>query len=76
MFSDSVIHLLTGALSAHFNTVEDNMAKRRKHIQSLLEGPDESILSLTVFPRIGCPDFTTPPTKPQPETGISRLVLF
>ena len=51
------------------------MAKRRKHIQSLLEGPDESILSLTVFPRIGCPDFTTPPTKPQPETGVSRLVL-
>jgi len=65
-----------GALSAHFNTVENNMAKRRKHIMSILESSDETVLSITVFPRIGCPPFTEPEVMPQPETSVSRSLFF
>ena len=66
-----VYWFVSGALSAHFNTVEDNMAKRRKHIMSLLESSEETILSITVFPRIGCPPFTDPEVMPQPESSVS-----
>ncbi|KAF6034880.1 gcs-1 [Bugula neritina] len=49
-----------GALSSHFKAVEDNMNRRRNHIQSLLENSDEAVLSITSFPRLGCPSFTYP----------------
>lgn len=44
---------------AQFNVVEANMKMRRKEVQELLE-PDEQIMSLTVFPRLGCFNFTHP----------------
>ena len=59
-----------------FNTVEENMDKRRKHIMSLQESSEETILSITVFPRIGCPPFTDPEVMPQPESSVSRYELF
>ncbi|GFS80159.1 glutamate--cysteine ligase catalytic subunit [Nephila pilipes] len=51
-----------GALSSCFNVVEANMRARRIEVETLLEN-DESLLCLTSFPRLGCPDFTFPPAK-------------
>ncbi|XP_067950314.1 glutamate--cysteine ligase catalytic subunit-like [Watersipora subatra] len=65
-----------GALSAHFNTVEEKMAERRRLVHSLLDSSNETILSITVFPRIGCPSFTTPDYPPQPQTSVSRSLFF
>ena len=39
---------------------------------SVLDNPEETILSITVFPRLGCPPFTDPEYQPQPETSVSR----
>ncbi|XP_020299476.1 glutamate--cysteine ligase catalytic subunit isoform X2 [Pseudomyrmex gracilis] len=64
-----------GGLLAHFNVVEANMRYRRQEVTKLLE-PNEVLMSLTVFPRIGAPDFTDPPTTPTPETGASRSLFF
>jgi len=66
----------TGALSSHFNTVEDNMKRRRNHIQSLLENSDETVLSITSFPRLGCPSFTYPERSPLPASSISRCLYL
>ncbi|XP_050689699.1 glutamate--cysteine ligase catalytic subunit-like [Eriocheir sinensis] len=44
-------------------------------LQSLLQ-PDEVILSLTNFPRLGCPDFAYPPAWPDPNSGASRSLFF
>lgn len=53
-----------GSLS-YFNTVEHNMRLRRREVEALLD-PDELCISLSTFPRLGCPDFTAPPTSPDP----------
>ncbi|KAL4925661.1 glutamate-cysteine ligase-domain-containing protein [Aspergillus undulatus] len=43
--------------------VEDNLARRRKAIQSLL-GDDEAVLTIPVFPRLGTVEpFTQPPVE-------------
>ncbi|PAA52351.1 hypothetical protein BOX15_Mlig022714g5 [Macrostomum lignano] len=59
-----------GHLLAHLNLVEANMRKRRAQVQSLL-GSDVYALTLTAFPRLGCPDFCYPGAKPTPEGGVS-----
>ncbi|XP_042213993.1 glutamate--cysteine ligase catalytic subunit-like isoform X1 [Homarus americanus] len=64
-----------GSLVQHFNIVEHNMSFRRSEVQSLLL-PDEVVLSLTNFPRLGCPDFTYPPSRPDPNSGASRSLFF
>ncbi|XP_068244548.1 glutamate--cysteine ligase catalytic subunit [Palaemon carinicauda] len=64
-----------GSLVQHFNIVEHNMSFRRSEVQSLLQ-PDEVVLSLTSFPRLGCPDFTYPPTHADPSSGPSRSLFF
>ncbi|XP_064597197.1 glutamate--cysteine ligase catalytic subunit-like [Liolophura sinensis] len=64
-----------GGLMAHFNLVESNMKLRREEIQHLLE-EDEVPLSLTCFPRIGCPEFTSPSYKPTPQEGASHSLFF
>ncbi|XP_063851071.1 glutamate--cysteine ligase catalytic subunit-like [Scylla paramamosain] len=64
-----------GSLVQHFNIVEHNMSFRRSEVQSLLQ-PDEVILTLTNFPRLGCPDFTFPPTQADPTSGASRSLFF
>ncbi|XP_065843701.1 glutamate--cysteine ligase catalytic subunit-like isoform X2 [Oscarella lobularis] len=70
--------VFVGDLS-EFNDVEPNMKLRREEITKLLEGTNVSCLTVTTFPRIGCPDFTQPiyrPT-PQPEAdGASRSVFY
>lgn len=55
-----------GGLLAHFNVVEANMRYRRLEVAEML-APGEHVMSITNFPRLGCPDFTFPPTKPTPE---------
>ncbi|XP_050705297.1 glutamate--cysteine ligase-like [Eriocheir sinensis] len=64
-----------GSLVQHFNIVEHNMNYRRRKVQSLLH-PDEVVLSLANFPRLGCPDFTFPPTWPDPNNGASCSLFF
>jgi len=48
-----------------FNTVEHNMRLRRRELETLLE-EDEICVSISTFPRLGCPDFTVPYTEPDP----------
>jgi glutamate--cysteine ligase catalytic subunit len=60
---------------AHFNIVEANMRARRIEVNGMLR-PDEFLLSVTSFPRLGCPDFTDPPTRPTPLSGASRSLFF
>jgi len=50
----------------YFNTVEHNMRLRRQELENLLD-KDEICVSISTFPRLGCPDFTDPSTSPDPE---------
>lgn len=50
----------------HFNMLEANMRYRREEVTELL-ARDECIMSLTNFPRLGCPEFTYPIHHPQPD---------
>ena len=54
-----------------FNTVEHNMRARRQELEQLLE-EDEHCFSISSFPRLGCPDFTSPPTLPDPVHSFTR----
>ncbi|KAL0281438.1 UNVERIFIED_CONTAM: hypothetical protein PYX00_002425 [Menopon gallinae] len=64
-----------GGLLSFFNTVETNMRLRREEASALLHA-DEYLLSITSFPRLGCPDFTDPSAKPTPREGASRSLFF
>lgn len=64
-----------GGLLAHFNIVEANMKYRREEAEQLLEA-DEAVMSLTSFPRLGCPDFSYPSFKPTPDAGATRSLFF
>ncbi|XP_018054400.1 PREDICTED: glutamate--cysteine ligase-like [Atta colombica] len=64
-----------GGLLAHFNVVEANMRYRRQEATKLLHS-NEVLMSLTIFPRVGAPDFTDPLTHPTPNTGASRSLFF
>jgi len=64
-----------GALPAHLNIVESNMKSRRKEAQLQLP-PNEIVLSITNFPRLGCPNFTFPEYNPDPETSVSKSWFF
>ncbi|XP_013104793.2 glutamate--cysteine ligase [Stomoxys calcitrans] len=55
-----------GGLMAHFNLVEANMRYRRQEVTELLD-KDECVMSITNFPRLGCPEFTYPIYNPNPE---------
>ncbi|XP_056148402.1 glutamate--cysteine ligase catalytic subunit isoform X2 [Lampris incognitus] len=59
-----------------FNTVEDNMGKRRREASSVLN-EKETLLTITSFPRLGCPGFTQPGYLPTPvERGVSKSLFF
>jgi glutamate--cysteine ligase catalytic subunit len=58
-----------------FNFVEANMVRRREEAQALC-GPDELVISIGNFPRLGCPDFTDPPTKPNFGEGVTASRFF
>ncbi|KAM9665610.1 glutamate--cysteine ligase catalytic subunit isoform 3-T3 [Trichechus inunguis] len=65
-----------GGTMSEFNTVEDNMRKRRKEATSLLE-ENQAVCTITSFPRLGCPGFTLPEYKPNPvEGGASKSLFF
>lgn len=66
-----------GGLLAHFNVVEANMRYRRLEVAEML-APGEHVMSITNFPRLGCPNFTFPPAKPTPEdeTCAARSLYF
>ncbi|KAL0895616.1 hypothetical protein ABMA27_011707 [Loxostege sticticalis] len=64
-----------GGLLAHFNIVEANMQYRRAEASTLLKD-GEVIMSITNFPRLGCPNFTSPPHPPTPESGVTRSLFF
>ncbi|XP_034847495.1 glutamate--cysteine ligase catalytic subunit isoform X2 [Mirounga angustirostris] len=65
-----------GGTMSEFNTVEDNMRKRRKEATSLL-GENQALCTITSFPRLGCPGFTLPEFKPSPvEGGASKSLFF
>ncbi|GFS51864.1 glutamate--cysteine ligase catalytic subunit [Trichonephila inaurata madagascariensis] len=64
-----------GALSSCFNVVEANMRARRFEAEELLES-DETLLCLTSFPRLGCPDFTFPSAKLNPKESALRSLFF
>nr|XP_026484885.1 glutamate--cysteine ligase [Vanessa tameamea] len=64
-----------GGLLAHFNIVEANMRYRRMEASNLLrEG--EVIMSITNFPRLGCPNFTSPPYAAKPDRGVTMSHFF
>ncbi|XP_064412511.1 glutamate--cysteine ligase catalytic subunit isoform X3 [Latimeria chalumnae] len=65
-----------GGTMSEFNTVEDNMGKRRQEAASVLR-ENESICCITSFPRLGCPGFTFPEYEPKPvEKGASKSLFF
>ncbi|NP_001092146.1 glutamate-cysteine ligase, catalytic subunit L homeolog isoform X1 [Xenopus laevis] len=65
-----------GGTMSEFNTVEDNMRKRRQEATSLLL-ENNSLCSITTFPRLGCPGFTMPEFPPTPvEQGASKSLFF
>ncbi|KPJ13668.1 Glutamate--cysteine ligase [Papilio machaon] len=64
-----------GGLLAHFNIVEANMQYRRAEASTLLNN-GEVIMSITNFPRLGCPNFTSPPFTPNPKTGVTLSHYF
>lgn len=64
-----------GGLLAHFNIVEANMKYRREEASELLKA-NESLMTITSFPRLGCENFTYPPTNPTPDEGATRSLFF
>ncbi|XP_061392080.1 glutamate--cysteine ligase-like [Musca vetustissima] len=66
-----------GGLMAHFNLVEANMRYRRQEVTELLE-KDECVMSITNFPRLGCPEFTHPIYNPNPDdpNGSAKSLYF
>lgn len=59
----------------NFNLIESNMRLRRKQIQNLL-GENEYVFSVTVFPQLGCNNFTYPEYKPTPNDGVTRSLFY
>ncbi|XP_046885598.1 glutamate--cysteine ligase catalytic subunit isoform X3 [Hypomesus transpacificus] len=65
-----------GGTMSEFNTVEDNMGKRRREALSVLN-ENETLCTITSFPRLGCLGFTQPEYRPTPvEKGVSKSLFF
>ena len=64
-----------GGSTKYFNTVEHNMRARRQQLETLLE-EDEICFSISSFPRLGCPDFTSPPHLPDPVNSFSKSLFW
>lgn len=64
-----------GGLPVHFNIVEANMRYRRAEASALLKD-GEVLMSITNFPRLGCPNFSSPPFAPTPDEGVTRSFFF
>ncbi|KAG5680706.1 hypothetical protein PVAND_010197 [Polypedilum vanderplanki] len=59
-----------GGLLAHFNVVESSMKYRREEVSKLLKDGEE-VMSITSFPRLGCPQFSYPSYDVQPDNPQS-----
>lgn len=64
-----------GGSTNYFNTVEHNMRTRRRELEDLL-GEDEICVSISAFPRLGCPGFTWPPALPDPKQSFTRSLFW
>lgn len=64
-----------GQLLPSLCEIEDSMKFRRQEVQRVLE-PDETVMTITSFPRLGCPNFTHPLCNPKPETSASGSLFF
>ncbi|XP_031569988.1 glutamate--cysteine ligase catalytic subunit-like isoform X2 [Actinia tenebrosa] len=64
-----------GGCMRHFNTIEANMKLRREEVNSLLE-PDEAVLSIVSFPRLGSPKFTFPEHPVTPGEGVTSSLFY
>ena len=64
-----------GGSTNYFNTVEHNMRARREELESLLE-EDEFCFSISTFPRLGCPQFTSPSHSPDPTSSFTRSLFW
>jgi glutamate--cysteine ligase catalytic subunit len=58
-----------------FKTLESNIKLRRILVENFLQ-EDEKIMSLTCFPLLGCPDFSWPYYKPNPDNNSITRSLF
>lgn len=64
-----------GGLLSHFNVVESSMKYRREEVTQLLD-KDETVMSITSFPRLGCPQFSNPSyevTPGDPDSAAQSL---
>jgi len=64
-----------GSLLNSLCEVESNMRYRRLEVLRVLDH-DETVMSVTSFPRLGCPNFTYPLTQLRPETSASGSLFF
>ncbi|XP_008544628.3 glutamate--cysteine ligase [Microplitis demolitor] len=64
-----------GGSLEEFNKVEPNMRSRRIEAKKVLN-PGESLVTVTAFPRLGCPNFSEPAAKPTPHTGATRSLFL
>lgn len=64
-----------GHLISSLCEVEGNMRFRRLEVMKILDR-DETVMSITSFPRLGCPGFTYPTFHPNPETSASGSLFF
>lgn len=66
-----------GGLLAHFNVVESSMRNRREEVAQLLK-PGEAVMSITNFPRLGCPKFSFPSfdVRPNDPKCAARSLYF
>jgi len=64
-----------GGSTNYFNTVEHNMRIRRQEVEALLE-EGEVCVSISAFPRLGCPDFTSPTKQPDPHNSFTRSLFW
>jgi len=64
-----------GSSLNYFNTVEYNMRARRQELEKLLE-KDEYCFSMSSYPRLGCPDFTSPMYLPDPQNSFTKSLFW
>ncbi|XP_061433881.1 glutamate--cysteine ligase catalytic subunit-like [Lethenteron reissneri] len=64
-----------GSSMAELASVEPSMRLRRRDVLARLRS-NETICSLTTFPRLGCPGFSQPECVPQHRDGLSASVFL
>lgn len=64
-----------GSIFAFLNGVEPNIRLRRELVESMLK-PDEAILTISSFPRLGTPDFCWPQYYCHPDYGFAQSIFF